>query len=260
MDAEELTRILAAAGRGEQAAWNSLVARFEPMMRAIARARRLNDPDVDDVCQTVWLQLFKYIDTIVEARAISGWLATTTKNAALHVLRSRDRAISVDAVSLEDREALAGRPWRAAERSAHPTSVCCRPSTRPRFRRASPRSRPGSGQYLACWPPIRRFLTSRSADGSAFRSGASGQLRHPQIAVGDLWSQRRRARREGHDAGPPAHAFPVRVLDLGQTLDGAFAGLVTARLLRFTECLRELGIVAGTLENSLDRVRQHELD
>jgi RNA polymerase sigma factor (sigma-70 family) len=105
MDAEELTRIVADASRGEQAAWNRLVAQYEPMMRAIARARRLNDADVDDVCQTVWLQLFKNIDTIVEARAISGWLATTTKNAAMCVLRSCARAISVDAVLLEDPEA-----------------------------------------------------------------------------------------------------------------------------------------------------------
>jgi RNA polymerase sigma factor (sigma-70 family) len=105
MDAEELTRIVAAAGRREQAAWNSLVAQYQPMIRAIARARRLNDADVEDVCQTVWLQLFRNIDSIVEARAISGWLATTTKNAALAVLRSRDQAISVDAVLLQDREA-----------------------------------------------------------------------------------------------------------------------------------------------------------
>ena len=105
MDAEELPQIVAAAARGEHAAWNRLVAQYQPMMRAIARAHRLNDTDIDDVCQTVWLQLYKNIDTIVEARAISGWLATTTKRAALYALRSRDRTVSVDAVLLEDREA-----------------------------------------------------------------------------------------------------------------------------------------------------------
>jgi len=105
MDEEELTRVVAAAGRGEQAAWKRLVARYQPMMRGIARGYRLNDADVEDVCQTVWLQLVKNIDAIVEPRAISGWLATTTKNAALGVAKGRDRAISVDAASLEDREA-----------------------------------------------------------------------------------------------------------------------------------------------------------
>jgi RNA polymerase sigma factor (sigma-70 family) len=104
MDGEELTRIVAAAGRGDQTAWNRLVAQYQPMMRAIARAHRLNDADIDDVCQTAWLQLYKHIGTIVEARAISGWLATTTKRAALSALRSRDRTVSVDAVLLEDRE------------------------------------------------------------------------------------------------------------------------------------------------------------
>jgi RNA polymerase sigma factor (sigma-70 family) len=120
MDAEELTRIVAAAGRGEQAAWESLVARYQPMVRGIARAYRLNDADVDDVSQTVWLQLFKNIDTIVEPKAISGWLATTTKNAALGVLKRRDRVISVDAVLLEDRDAPSWSTLEGGRETAEP--------------------------------------------------------------------------------------------------------------------------------------------
>jgi RNA polymerase sigma factor (sigma-70 family) len=108
MDGEELTRIVGAASRGDQAAWNMLVARYQPMIRTIARSHRLNEADVEDVCQTVWLQLFRNIDTIIEPRAISGWLATTTKNTALAVLKGRDRTIPVDSVVLEDREA---RSW-----------------------------------------------------------------------------------------------------------------------------------------------------
>jgi len=75
------------------------------MIRTIARAHRLNEADTEDVCQTVWLQLFRNIERIVEPRAISGWLATTAKNSALAVLKSRDRTIPVDSVMLQDREA-----------------------------------------------------------------------------------------------------------------------------------------------------------
>jgi RNA polymerase sigma factor (sigma-70 family) len=105
MDGQELTRIVAAAGRGDQAAWDTLVARYQPMIRTIARSHRLNGADVDDVCQTVWLQLFKNIDTILEPRAIAGWLATTARHTALAVIKNRDRTIPVDAVVLQSREA-----------------------------------------------------------------------------------------------------------------------------------------------------------
>jgi RNA polymerase sigma factor (sigma-70 family) len=112
MDNEELTQVVAAAGRGEHAAWKTLVARYQPMMRGIARVYRLNNADVEDVCQTVWLQLFKNIDAIVEPRAIAGWLATTTKNAALGVRKGCNKVISVDAALLEDRT---DQSWSSVE-------------------------------------------------------------------------------------------------------------------------------------------------
>jgi RNA polymerase sigma factor (sigma-70 family) len=56
----------------------------------------LGGDDAADVSQTVWLKLIEHLDDIREPRALPGWIATTTRNEAFRLLKSRQRTIAVD--------------------------------------------------------------------------------------------------------------------------------------------------------------------
>ena len=88
--------LVAAARRGEQWAWDALVERFRPLVRAVAARYRLCGVDVDDVDQTVWLRLIENLGRIREPRALPRWLATTAGNESLRVARSHRRTLLVD--------------------------------------------------------------------------------------------------------------------------------------------------------------------
>lgn len=92
---------LRAALADDVEAWTFLVDEFSTTMWHWARSYRLTREDAEDVCQTVWYQLRDKGHTIDDPRKLPGWLATTTRRAALAVARRRQRpgdaALSLDA-------------------------------------------------------------------------------------------------------------------------------------------------------------------
>lgn len=79
---------------GDQRAWDELVGRFGGLVWSIARGYRLGAL-TDDVVQTVWLRLAEYADRIREPDRLAAWLATTTRNEALRVLKKQSRDLAV---------------------------------------------------------------------------------------------------------------------------------------------------------------------
>ena len=92
----ELDDLVARARAGDQASWNALVDRFLPLVNSVIAKFRLSAADGDDVNQAVWLRLVEHLGDLREPRALPGWLATTTRNEALRVIRQRGRATPVD--------------------------------------------------------------------------------------------------------------------------------------------------------------------
>lgn len=92
----ELAQLVRAAARGDQAAWNNLVTRFNPLVMAITRRYRLSEHDAADVGQTVWLRAVQHLGRLHEPRALPGWISTTTKNECLRVLRRNQREDVLD--------------------------------------------------------------------------------------------------------------------------------------------------------------------
>ena len=88
--------LVAHARSGCDQAWTALVERFLPVIRAVARGYQLSDNDIEDVGQTVWVQLLEHIDQIREPRALPGWLITTTRRESLRLIRQQRRTILVD--------------------------------------------------------------------------------------------------------------------------------------------------------------------
>ena len=66
------------AANRDQNAWNDIVERYAPLVWSICARYRLNNQDIEDVGQTVWLLLVEHLGELREPAALPGWLATTT--------------------------------------------------------------------------------------------------------------------------------------------------------------------------------------
>jgi len=82
-----------AARRGDQAAWDALVARHGGRIWAVARAHRLGSADAEDIFQVTFLRLVTHIDTIRDASKVGAWLATTARHECLRILRRAGRSV-----------------------------------------------------------------------------------------------------------------------------------------------------------------------
>jgi RNA polymerase sigma factor (sigma-70 family) len=88
--------LVRAAARGDQRAWETLVARFDPLIRSVARRHRLAPADVDDVAQRTWLALVRHIGRLHDPAALGGWLATTARHEALRTLDHARRELPAE--------------------------------------------------------------------------------------------------------------------------------------------------------------------
>ena len=97
----ELAELVHAAGKGDQAAWNSIVERFAGLVWATVRAHRLNAVDGAEVVQTTWLRLVEHLDRIRDPERLGGWLATTARNECLRQIRHSAREVPSELADLE---------------------------------------------------------------------------------------------------------------------------------------------------------------
>src|SRR5512133_2446089 len=70
----ELSRLVPAARNGDADAWEALVARFTPAIRAVVGGFRLSPADAEDVVQATWAAALAHIGRIRQPEAIGGWL------------------------------------------------------------------------------------------------------------------------------------------------------------------------------------------
>ncbi len=84
---ELLSRVVA----GDERAWDEVVDRYAGLVWSVARSYRLSSAATDDVVQTVWLRLAEHCGRIRQPDRLASWLATTTRNEALRVIRGNNR-------------------------------------------------------------------------------------------------------------------------------------------------------------------------
>jgi len=92
-DGTRVAALVRAAAAGDAAAWEALVHRFTPALRAAARGFRLSPHDVDDVVQSTWLAALTHIDQLRRPEAIIGWLLVTARREALRTLQLGTREV-----------------------------------------------------------------------------------------------------------------------------------------------------------------------
>lgn len=105
---EVLAGLVVRAAGGSDECWAELVDRFAATVIAIARQYRLSEPDVDDVAQVVWLRLAENLGRIRQPSRIAGWLAATTRNEALRVVKRRAKLDPLFEVDVDSRVPAVG--------------------------------------------------------------------------------------------------------------------------------------------------------
>ncbi|MFD5825245.1 RNA polymerase sigma factor [Lentzea sp. NPDC060358] len=100
--ASPIAALVSAAAEGDQSAWNEIVDRYTPLVVSVIYKHRLRPADAADVNQTLWLRLVEQIGRLREPEALPGWIATTTRNECLRVLRVQQRTHLYDPLTSSD--------------------------------------------------------------------------------------------------------------------------------------------------------------
>ena len=103
--------LVAAARRGEPAAWVELTTRYGGMVRGVVASYRLQDADAADAMQMTWLRAFERLDKLRNPDRLGGWLATIAGRECLALLRKSrwetpDEAVAGDGAAALGSEVL----------------------------------------------------------------------------------------------------------------------------------------------------------
>ena len=81
--------LLEGCRRGDAAAWEALVKRYERLIYAIPRRAGLDEDAASEVFQEVFTTLFEKLDDISQPDRLHAWLVTTTKRKTWRLIGSR---------------------------------------------------------------------------------------------------------------------------------------------------------------------------
>jgi len=82
--------------RGEQDAWNELIARYQRLIYSIARKLCPQPEDAADVFQRVCLDLYQSLGSLRNDRTLPAWLITVAKRRSYAVLRETREIIPIE--------------------------------------------------------------------------------------------------------------------------------------------------------------------
>ena len=88
---EGYDELLARVVAGDHGAWDVVVHQFAGLVWSVARSYRLGGAATDDVVQTVWLRFAEHCGRIRQPDRLASWLATTTRNESLRIIRGNTR-------------------------------------------------------------------------------------------------------------------------------------------------------------------------
>jgi len=102
-------KLIIACRRGDERAWETLVARYDRLVFSIARRHGLSADDAADVTQTVFVILLESIDRLSEDVNLGGWLTTVTRRHSWRALARRDRELPGEKEDMAESSVLFGR-------------------------------------------------------------------------------------------------------------------------------------------------------
>lgn len=89
---------------GAQAAWATLVRRYQRLIYTVPRRAGLSDEAASDVFQFTFTQLYERLDRIEDPSRLRAWLVTTAKRESLRQLELARRTVDITPAPGEDGE------------------------------------------------------------------------------------------------------------------------------------------------------------
>jgi RNA polymerase sigma factor (sigma-70 family) len=147
---EELpdAELIARCRKGHEAAWSTLVRRYQRLIFTVPRRAGLSEEHAADVFQTCFEKLYRHIDRIDDAERVRAWLVTTARRETLRLLEQSRRVVDL-APSGGDGDGDAGDPLdRFADPHPLPEALLADLQEHDRVRRAMERLDPRARQLL----------------------------------------------------------------------------------------------------------------
>jgi RNA polymerase sigma factor (sigma-70 family) len=91
--AADSAELVQRARRGDDRAYEQLVARHQRQVWAAVRGFRLSEADAHDAVQMTWLRLVENLDKLNDPSRVGAWLTTTAKRECLRLIRRRGREV-----------------------------------------------------------------------------------------------------------------------------------------------------------------------
>jgi len=102
-------KLIIACRRGDERAWETLIARHERLVFSIARRHGLTAEDAADVTQTVFIILLQSIDRLPDDVNLGGWLTTVTRRHTWRAMTRLGRELPGEKEDVAESTTLLGR-------------------------------------------------------------------------------------------------------------------------------------------------------
>jgi RNA polymerase sigma factor (sigma-70 family) len=147
---EELddAQLVAQCRAGRQAAWSTLVRRYQRLVYTVPRRAGLSDEAAADVFQTTFARLFEHLARIDDASRVRAWLVTTAKRETLRQLEAARRIVDLAGAAREGDEAEEDPLERIPSEDPLPEALLSELQQHDRLRRAVDRLDPKTRQFV----------------------------------------------------------------------------------------------------------------
>jgi len=102
-------QLIIACRRGDERAWETLIARYERLVFSIARRHGLSTDDAADVAQKVFIVLLQGIDRLPDDVNLGGWLTTVTRRHTWRAMARLGRELPGEKENVAESVTLLGR-------------------------------------------------------------------------------------------------------------------------------------------------------
>lgn len=140
--------LVAMCRKGRQAAWSTLVRRFQRLVYTVPRRAGLSDEQAADVFQFTFSRLFEHIDKLDDGARVHAWLVTTAKRETLRLLEQSRRIVDLTAPAGTEEGDSEDPLERLADPAPLPEALLGELQEQDRVRRALERLEPRHRQLL----------------------------------------------------------------------------------------------------------------
>ena len=109
--------LIARCKKGDGAAWETLVHRYQRLVYAIVRRIGLDEHAAADVFQTVFMRLLEHLPRLTQLDRLQAWIVTTAKREAL---LQRKRGLRNVSMTRSDEDDVEAAEWDIADDAALP--------------------------------------------------------------------------------------------------------------------------------------------